>query len=144
LKGIYHMGFPVAEENSILDLLFREVAWTPPGTRYLVLFTALSGNGSVVTECANANGYARVETVNSDFSAAAAGAITNGTEITFPEATGSWGTVIAWGIYDSGTYGAGTLKYWGTLNPSRTISAGQTPRFAVGTLDSTWTAESDP
>lgn len=42
--------------------------------------------------------------------------ITNGSAITFAQATGAgWGTVIAFGLIDSGTYGAGNLLAWDYL-----------------------------
>jgi hypothetical protein len=55
----------------------------------------------------------------------------NNIAITFPTATGSWGTVTYFGIYDAST--AGNLVGYGALTSSQTISSGA-PSFAVGAL----------
>ncbi|MGH7067169.1 MAG: phage tail fiber protein [Acetobacteraceae bacterium] len=39
--------------------------------------------------------------------------LTSGAALSFPQATASWGTVVAWGVYDAAT--AGNLLYWDWL-----------------------------
>lgn len=135
------MAFIDARENDILDDFFRDVSNSWPATRYLALFTACSSNGSSVTEVSG-GAYARQLLNASDFSAASGGAITNTAAKTFPEATASWGTVKAWGVYDAVT--AGSLWFWGKLSTARTIDSGDTPRFVAGDLDASITSETDP
>lgn len=109
-------------------------------TAYVALATADptdAGTGASMSECANTNTYARVTTAAGDWDAAAAGAIANATDITFPEATGSWGTVTHFGILDSGTWGAGNLLAHGALGASKAIGSGDTPKFAAGDIDIT-------
>lgn len=84
--------------------------------------TVSSWVGTTLTLTGNAanNGSGATDSLAfSAFSAASGSApsqITNAAVITFPQATGAgWGTVIAFGIIDSGTYGAGNLLYWDYL-----------------------------
>jgi len=55
----------------------------------------------------------------------------NGTAITFPTATGSWGTILSAYIVDSATYGAGNVLYGGDLATSKTVGTGDTVSFAA-------------
>lgn len=45
--------------------------------------------------------------------------VTNGAAITFAQATVSWGTVLAWGIYDAST--SGNLEFWDYLGNNKWI-----------------------
>src|SRR4051812_36619830 len=77
-------------------------------TSYVALFTAAGIDaGTGFTEVSTGS-YARVATAGSDWSAATASApstATNANAITFPTATGSWGTIIAFGLYDAASVG---------------------------------------
>jgi hypothetical protein len=81
--------------------------------------TVLSVTGTTVTMSANATGGGVGGTdsiVFSAFSPAAASApstLTNNSAITFPAATASWGTSIAFGLYDASS--AGNLLLWDYL-----------------------------
>lgn len=126
-------------ENKFLDHLTGKTAFAKP-TAYIGLCTADptdAGTGADCNECANANAYARVATAGADWTAAADGATANAQIITFPEATGSWGTVTHFALFDSGTYGAGNMLAHASLSVSKGISDGDTPKFAVGELDIT-------
>lgn len=78
--------------------------------------TVLSKTATTVTMSANASGAGVGGTDVINFSAfgAATGTgpsqITNGSVITFPQATANWGTVIAFGLYDAVT--SGNLLAW--------------------------------
>lgn len=105
---------------------------TAPASVYVALLTvAPSGPGDTGTEVTNANGYARTVAT---FDAPVNGVTQNSGTVTFPAATGSWGTVVAAAIYDSGTYGGGNLLYYGTLGLSKLIDNGDTASFAAGAL----------
>lgn len=129
-------------ETAILNYIFRGTSPSFPATGYVALFTtAPSDAGTGGTEVANANGYQRVSIAMSSatFGAASSGnpsSITNSAAaISFPTATtGSWGTVVAFGIYDSGTYGAGNLLVWADLTTSKTVNVGDTASFATSQL----------
>jgi hypothetical protein len=86
------------------------------------------------------NGYARVSRVNNatTWSAAAAGVKDNAVDLTFPEATGSWGTVVHFQIWNNATAtAAANLIAAGSLAVSKAIGAGDTPRFPVDSLSVT-------
>lgn len=129
-------GFSDYLENKLLDHAFGGGDFTRPATVYLALFTAAPSDAGGGTEVSG-NAYARVAVTNNatNFPAASGGAKANGTAITFPQATGSWGTVTHFGIFDAAS--AGNLLGWNALTASKTIDAGDTPSYAVGSLSLT-------
>ena len=119
-------------ENEILDHLFGKGNYTPP-TICVGLSTADPGDdGSGLSE-PSGNGYARAATAAADWNAATGGALDNANAIEFAEATGSWGTVTHFALFDA--VGDGNLLAHGTLNQAKTIAGGDTARFAAGDLD---------
>ncbi len=120
-------------ENKMLGHLFG-TAYTAPTTVYMALSTTTPTDaGGNVTE-PSGNGYARVAIGNNstNWNAASGGTVTNKTAITFPEATGSWGTVTHFVLYDAAT--AGNALIWGALTASKAIGTGDTASFAAGAL----------
>jgi hypothetical protein len=91
--------------------------------------------------------YARVavtnNTTNFPASAAEAGGVgggyvkQNGTAITFPLASGSWGTVAGFLVADNITPGTGNLFAFGALNAAQLISTNNTPSFPTNSLNVT-------
>lgn len=133
-------SFSNTTENKVLDHIVGKTAFTLPTTVAITLATADptdAGTGASHNEVANANGYARKDTVGADWNAAAAGAIDNANALAFPEATGSWGTVTHFTGCDSATYGAGDMLWHGSISPTKLIQNGDTPQFAAGDLDIT-------
>ena len=125
-------------ELEVLDHVFGNAAYTAPATVYIALYTVAptdAGGGTEVT----GGSYARVAVTNNatNFPAAAAGAKSNGTVITFTTATASWGTVVAFGIFDALTLG--NLLAWADLTTNKTVDNGDTASFAVNDLDLTLT-----
>jgi hypothetical protein len=59
----------------------------------------------------------------------------NGTAITFPAATGSWGTITHIGGFTAST--GGTVVWWGALSASKAIDNGDTFSIPIGDLDLT-------
>lgn len=105
---------------------------TPASTMYLALCTADptdSGTGASMNEVADANAYARTAIT---FGAAASRKVTQSAVVTFPEATGAWGTVTHWSIVDSATHGAGNMLAHGAFASSFAPVAGNTPSVASG------------
>lgn len=118
-------------ENEVLDHLFTAGAYSRPNT-YVALYTVAptdAGGGTEVT----GGSYARVQVTAWD--AASGGATANTNAITFPTATASWGTVVAFGIHDAAS--AGNLLAWGDLSASKAVGSGDTIEFAAGALDIT-------
>lgn len=122
-------------EDELLDHVVGKTAYVMP-TAYVALCTADptdTGTGASMSEVPNAGAYARVSTAGADWNASASGSISNVNDVTFPEASASWGTVTHFAIVDSGTYGAGNLLAHGTLGTSKTVNSGDTAKFAGGT-----------
>jgi len=124
-------------ENAILDHVLGGGDYTRPATVYVALFTdsntQTQRDAGTVTEVSG-SAYARVAVTNNstNWPAASGGSKSNGTAITFPTPTGSWGTVTAFGIYDAST--AGNLLYHADLTASQAVASGNTVSFAVGAL----------
>lgn len=120
-------------ENKVLDHLFGGTAYSAPATVYVALFTITPGDAGGGTEVTG-NNYSRVAVTNNgtNFPAASGGSKSNGTTITFPTASGAWGTVVAVGIFDAAN--AGNLLAWASLNTSKTIGSGDTASFPASSL----------
>lgn len=123
-------------ENALLNQLFRGSSYSFPGTLYVGLYTAAPTDAGGGTEVSG-NSYARVAvTANtSNWANSTAGATSNSNAITFPQASGSWGTVVALGIFDAST--SGNLLAWADLTTNKLVGNGDTPSFAAGDLDVT-------
>lgn len=122
-------------ELELLDHVFGAAAYTAPATLYVAAFTVApsdTGGGTEVTGGA----YARVAVTNNatNFPAASAGLKSNGTAITFPQATASWGTVVGIGIFDASS--GGNLLAWCDFT-GVAIAINDILEIAAGDLDIT-------
>lgn len=120
--------------NALLDHIFKTAAYTVPTAIYIALATAAitdSDTGSTITE--PGSNYARKQ--HDAYDAAAAGASENTGEITFVQATGSWGTVTHFALCDALT--VGNILFHAALDTSRAIGVGDTAHFDDGALDIT-------
>jgi len=121
-------------EDEILDHIFNKGAYTAP-TIYVGLSTAdPTDTGGGLAE-PSGNGYTRVTTAAGDWTVSSGGAISNANALTFPQATGSWGTVSHFALFDASS--GGNMLAHGSLGTPQAIVAGNTPEFAVGDLDVT-------
>lgn len=113
-------------ENALLGHILN-TAYTPAATLYLALCTADptdAATGASMNEVANSNNYARTAIA---FSAASAKRVTQSGPVTFPQASGSWGTVSHWAIVDTNTYGSGNVLAYGEFTTPKSVVAGNTP-----------------
>jgi hypothetical protein len=115
-------------ENKVLDHVMRNTSYTSPATVYAALYTAAPSDAGGGTEVSGGS-YARTAVT---CGAAASGSIANSGAVTFPTASGSWGTVTHVGIFDASS--AGNLLFWGALTASKTVASGDTFSFAIGAL----------
>ena len=118
-------------ENELLDHVFN-AAWTSPTNVYLALATADptdAATGVSMNEVPNSGSYARQAIT---FAAPATRRVTQTGDVTFPQATGSWGTVTHWAIVTSATHGAGACLAHGAFASGKTIVAGNTPKVSSG------------
>lgn len=128
------MPFTTYLTNSLMNEVFGKTDFIAPVTLYVGLSTTTPAvGGTNITEPAG-NAYARVAVTNNvtNFPNAAAGAKSNGAAIAFPTATGSWGTVTYFVIYDAAS--AGNVLAYGALNTAQTVANGDTLSFAVSAM----------
>lgn len=127
-------------ENAILDHVLGGSDYTRVDTVYIGLSTAVvSDNANGLAE-PSGNGYVRVAMVNSsnNFGAAVAGVKQNAVAVTFPEASGSWGTIVHFQIWSHATnVAAADLVAAGSLAASKAVGIGDTPRFPINSLSIT-------
>lgn len=131
------MTFTAYTQQHVLDQIFGATAWSAPATLYVALSTA--AYTATVAE-PSGNAYARVAVTNNSTNWPAStgsnpASKSNGTSITFPTATGSWGTIQSWAIYDAST--GGNCLDQAALDVNKTIGSGDTLAFAVGALTTT-------
>lgn len=69
------------------------------------------------------------------FSAPVGGVTSNSVDITFTQATASWGTVTHFGILDASS--GGNLLYHGALTTAKTVDNGDIFKFTSGNLSVT-------
>ncbi len=118
-------------ENKVLDVLGANATFTAPSNVYLGLSTGSLGDDNSGTELTG-NNYSRVSV---SFGAAASGTMSNDAAIEFAAATGSWGSVSHWGLYDAAS--SGNLLVHGSFTTAKTIGSGDVLKVATGDLDIT-------
>ena len=118
-------------ENEILDHILGTGAYTMPTTVYVGLSTGSFGDDNSGTELSG-SGYARQSI---SFGAAASGTASNDAAVEFPAATGSWGTLSHFGIFDAAS--SGNLLIHGALTASKVIETGDILKIAIGDMDIT-------
>lgn len=115
-------------ENALLEHSTGKTTYTKPTTTYLALYTATPSDAGGGTEVSGGS-YARTAVT---WGTASGGSISNSADITFPTATGSWGTVTQVGLFDAST--VGNLLWWGDLAASKTIANGDVFKVSTGNL----------
>lgn len=124
-------------EKKVLDHLIGKTALAMP-TAYLALSTANPLDaGSGIAEPVG-NGYTRKATAGSDWNAAAGaspGTTTNATALSFPQATGSWGIITHFAIFDA--LSGGNMIWYGPLTAAKAVASGDTLSFAAGQISLT-------
>ncbi len=118
-------------ENKILDHVLGTTAYTAPTTVYVGLATASFADDNSGTELTG-NNYSRV---SATFDAAASGTTDNSAAIEFAAATGSWGTVSHFGIFDASS--GGNLLIHGAFTTGKAIASGDVLKISTGDLDIT-------
>ena len=138
-------GLTTQAQNNVLNLM-KNTTWPSSGAwgaalanTYIGLFTTAPTTDASAsytgTEVSGSN-YSRVTVASSGWSAISGGSttpsqISNSGTITFPTPSGSWGTILAVGIFDAAT--TGNLLWWNTIT-SQAIGSGVVASFAIGAL----------
>jgi formylmethanofuran:tetrahydromethanopterin formyltransferase len=112
--------------TKILDHVFRNVAYTPPATVYVGLYSTDPGQDDTGTELSG-TGYERQIP---SFDPASDGELFGNANITFPIANGNWGTANFFGVRDALT--GGNLLVSGSLSPAFAISSNDQLIIDVG------------
>lgn len=121
-------GFSDAVESALLSAVFRNTTYTSPGTVYAGLYTSAPTDAGGGTEVSG-NAYARQAVT---FGAPSGGSISNSGTVTFPTASGNWGTVTHFGIFDASS--GGNLLAWSSLTTSKDVASGDAAVFSSGQL----------
>jgi len=115
-------------ENKLLDHVLRNVNYTSPSTAYVGLFTDAPDDTGAGTEISG-NSYARVAL---SVSTATSGVVTSSANVTFPQATGNWGTISHLAIFDALT--SGNMLMYTELTTSKVIGNGDIFQISSGNL----------
>lgn len=124
------MSFSDYAEGKVLDHVFGLGAYTVP-TLYVAVSTADPLDSGANAAEPVGNGYTRITTAPSDWSRTA-DQVSNANQLAFPEATGTWGTLTHFMVYDAAT--GGNMVFHGALTTSKAIAANETLRFPAGNL----------
>ncbi len=139
ISFLLSLFFPQAEfstylENELYDHVLRNAAYTSPTTVYAALFdtTASTANLEAGTLTGEISGgaYARQSIT---FGAPTVGLGSNSVAVTFPVATGNWGTIRYMAIMDAST--AGNVLMYTQLDSDVVINNGNQFQFNVGDID---------
>lgn len=132
-------------EVQIRGHMFRTLTFSKPSTIGICLCTSATADantGATIPEVANSNAYARQGLAPADANWSApdstGGVTANVAAITFPTATGSWGTVTHVALTDSTTYGSGNALLHGALTASKAVALNDVFQFAAGNLQVTF------
>lgn len=121
-------------ELKILDHIFGCTTrnYTSPTNIFVALSTANpTDDGSGLAQPSGGS-YARKSTAGTDWSTASSGSVSNAAAIVFAEATGGWGTITHFALFDNLT--SGNMLGYGTLTSPKIIGSGDTARFKIGDL----------
>jgi hypothetical protein len=118
-------------ENEILDHILSVGSYTMPTNVYVGLSTGSFADDNSGTEITG-NNYARVV---ASFGAATSGTASNDAAIEFAAATGSWGSISHFGIFDASS--SGNLLIHGAFTTAKTIASGDILKISTGDLDVT-------
>lgn len=115
-------------ETALINATLRNTSYTSPAAVYISLHTADPTDAGSGTEVSG-NAYIRQ---SATFAAPSNGVSTTSADITFPQATASWGTIGWIAIWDAST--TGNMLYHTALDTSKAIDTGDIFKIATGSL----------
>ena len=118
-------------EDAIINATLRNTTYTSVAAVYVSLWTTDPTDAGSGTEVSGGS-YARTAVT---FGAPSNGVTTNSADVTFPTATGTWGTVGWIGINDA--LSSGNLLYHTALDASKSITSGDIFKITTGNLSVT-------
>lgn len=134
-------GIGTAAANKLLDLIFRNQAYSAP-SNYIALTTATLSDSSVAGSMSEVSGggYARVAVnpaggASPAWNTVSGGATDNAATISFGTASASWGTVVATAIVSSSSGAGDVLIYDNSNVVDQAVASGDPVEFAAGAWD---------
>lgn len=118
-------------ENALINGTIRGSSYTAPTDVYVALYTSDPTDADTGTEVSGGS-YARQIVT---FAAPSNGASVSNADVTFPQATASWGTIGWIGLRDA--VSGGNLLYHTALDASKTIDTGDVFKINSGNLSVT-------
>lgn len=118
-------------ENALINGTIRGSTFTAPTDVYVALYTSDPTDADTGTEVSGGS-YARQIVT---FGAPSNGVSVSNADVTFPQATGSWGTVGWIGLRDA--VSGGNLLYHTALDTSKVIDNGDVFKINSGNLSVT-------
>jgi hypothetical protein len=115
-------------ENALINATLRATTYTSPAAVYVSLHTADPGDDGSGAEVSGGS-YAREAAT---FDAPSGGVTQNSAAIEFNQATGTWGTITHFGLWDALT--TGNLLYHSAFDVSKTIETGDILKIDTGSL----------
>jgi hypothetical protein len=106
-------------EIKLLDHILGVTNYSIPSATHIGLYTVAPSDASGGTEVLG-SGYTRQLATWSD---ATSSGSANSNTITFTASGGAWGVVVALGLFDSASAGAGNLLWYGPLTVPRNMNA---------------------
>jgi hypothetical protein len=120
-------------EVALLNGTLNGTTYTAPSTIYVALYTSDPTDANTGTEVSGGS-YARTSVTFATASGTSGNVLSNA-DCTFPQATGSWGTVGWIGLMDASS--SGNLLYHTPLDAAKTIDTGDIFKIASGSLSVT-------
>ena len=115
-------------ELKFLDHFTGTASTSAPSAVYLGLATGSIGDDASGSELTG-NNYSRKAIT---FASASSGSIASNSAVEFDPASGSWGSVSHWGIFDASS--SGNLLFRGSFTSAKTIASGDILKVASGSL----------
>lgn len=128
------MSATLTGSEATLNAVFGDEHSTAlPNTWYVALFLDDPGESGTGTEVSGA-GYTRAEVANDDGNWEVTGfeSKANAAQITFTEATGGWGEVTHWALFDDPS--AGVAYFYGELSVPTEVFTGDIPFIGINDL----------
>jgi hypothetical protein len=116
-------------EVDLLNSTLNGAAFTPVDNPYISLWTSDPTDAETGTEVSGGS-YARIA---SSFPTATTNTVATDADVTFAEATATWGTVGWIGLHSAST-GTGNMIYHTALDAAKTIDTGDVFKITAGNL----------
>ena len=115
-------------ELKLLDHVLGSTSYSQPSAIYVALSTGSFNDDASGTELSG-SGYSRKVIT---FGTASSGSIASNSAVEFDTATGSWGSVSHFGLFDASS--GGNLLYHGAFSSAKTIETGDILKIASSSL----------